>query len=293
MNVARVLTMVLCLALVLAACTKPVEEKPPATSVIEQLEPGAAVEHYAELVRVRRAQPIDFAKMTALYDNHLRAYVVAADGRYGTKLAAEATRALQAGAAGDNPVVSAQIAEKSIQRAFILTFLRSLDELAAGGASEDAYKRVVTSVRVIDAIALRRGKWAGKEREYADALQFASVRLFEAINSREQGSIAATAPQVADLARKMILLSVFYELQGLAKTRGTDADKASEKLVEARIYYDSLRPEHHRRNAKSAASVAKELARTPDQINIALLGTILRNDFLGELIGIEPHLLGG
>ncbi|MDP8223807.1 MAG: hypothetical protein P9L99_10645 [Candidatus Lernaella stagnicola] len=289
----RILVILLCVLFAAVACQRAKKEDMPATAVVEKLGPSAEVEHYTALVTARRNPPIDFAKMTDIYDNHLKTYVKAADQRYGTKLAAAAEAAMQAGLAGDDPAVNGQTAEKSIQRAFILTFLRSLQDLQNDGSDRAAYTRVVAASWAVDSVADRRSQWVGKGRDFPDAFQRGLVELFAAVNDNAAARVSEAAGNVADFADRMLLLSVLYELKGLSDARGTDEGKAAEKIVEARIYYQSLQPDHQQRNKKGAATVSAQLAGDPADVDVGLVRTILRNDYLLELSGINPTLFGG
>jgi hypothetical protein len=253
---------------------------------------GDVVEAYGRFVQVRRARPVDFEALTQIYESDLVTYVREADGRYGTDLDPVIREALEKGRAGREIHAHAQIAEKSIQRSFILSFTRSLKQLQEDVPHHESLPRLLEAARVLRSAVERRSRWVGKGAEYTDLFDAALEQLQRAAEGKNRESLTEAGVQLFSLVTKVLVLSVFYELDGLEKARGKDADEASEKREEARIYHLSLVTEHRSRDEEGAAAVAGQLALPVDQIDIGLVRELLSNEFQGEIADVDPSLLG-
>lgn len=250
------------------------------------------VEAYGRFVEVRRARPIDFEALTEIYESDLAHYVRETAGRYGTDLDPIIRDALEKGRAGAEVHSHAQIAEKSIQRAFILTFTRSLKQLQEDVEHRKSLRLLLEAAPVLRSTVGRRSRWVGKGATYTDLFDAAMERLRQAAEGKNRESLAEADAQLGSLVTKVLVLSVFYELDGLEKSRGKDADEAGEKREEARIYQLSLMAEHRSRDEEGAVTVSDQLALSVDQIDIDLVRELLKNAFQGEIAGVDPSLLG-
>ena len=251
-----------------------------------------AVGAYGRFVEVRRGEPVDFKVLTEIYGSDLAAYVRETDGRYGTHLDAIVRDALEKGSAGREIHAHAQIAEKSVQRAFILTFTRSLQQLREDVEHRNSLLLLLEAAPVLRATAGRRSQWVGKGAEYADLFDAAMEQLRQAAEAKNRESLAEAGAELASLVTKVLVLSVFYELDGLEKSRGKDAEDAGEKREEARIYHLSLVTEHRARDEEGAASVSEQLALSADRIDIDLVRELMGNEFQAEIAEVDPSLLG-
>jgi hypothetical protein len=250
------------------------------------------VEAYGRFVEVRRARPVDFEVLTEIYESDLATYVRETDGRHGTDLDPIIRDALEKGRAGREIHAHSQIAEKSIQRAFILTFTRSLKQLQEDVEHRKSLPRLLEAAPVLRSTAGRRSRWVGKGAEYTDLFDAAMEQLRQAAEAKKPEPLAEAGAQLGSLVTKVLVLSVFYELDGLEKSRGKDASEAGEKREEARIYHLSLMTEHRSRDEEGAVTVSKQLAGPVDQIDIDLVRRLLKNEFQWELVDVDPSLLG-
>ncbi len=250
------------------------------------------VEAYGRFVEVRRARPVDFEVLTEIYESDLVTYVRETDDRYGTHLDPIIRDALEKGRTGRAIHAHAQIAEKSIQRAFILTFTRSLKQLREDAEHRKSLPRLLEAAPVLRSTAGRRSRWVGKGAEYTELFDAAMAQLRQAAERNDRESLAEAGAQLGSLVTKVLVLSVFYELEGLEKSRGKDADKASEKREEARIYYLSLVTQHRSRDEEGAASVSEQLALSVGQIDVDLVRELMSNEFAGEIADVDASLLG-
>ena len=251
-----------------------------------------AVEAYGRFVEIRRAKPVDFEALIELYDFHLAPYVRDASERHGVDLEPTIRAALAQGRAGRDVHAVAQVAEKTIQRAFILTFTKDLAAIEGVLQDPERIARIREAAQVLRSVAERRSRWAGKGSEYPDLFDAAWTRLFEAAGRKDRAAAAEAKDQLQALTIKGIVLSVFYELEGLEEARGKDEDKVAEKRVEAQIYHRNIARTHEKRNALGAATVAGALAGPAEAIDVDLVRRVLRSDFAGELTDIDPKRLG-
>ena len=159
-------------------------------------------------------------------------------------------------------------------------------------AHRKSLPRLLEAAPVLRATAGRRSGWVGKGAEYTDLFDAAMQRLRQAAEGKNRESLAEAGAQLASLVTKVLVLSVFYELEGLEQARGKDADKAGEKREEARIYHLSLVTEHRSRDEQGAVAASEQLALPVEQIDIGLVRELLNNAFRGEIADVDPSLLG-
>ncbi len=287
MKARKTLVWAVLLSVFLLGCGRSSSETPAAPK--GDLKPSSA---FARFVDIRKALPTDFKALTDHYRTDLAAFVRGADERNGTDFHPVIAAALEKGLGGKDVSVNAQVAEKTIQRAFILTFSRSLDELGKSPNDGPALVRALGCAPVIRTTALRRSRWVGKGDEYGDAFDAAMNRLIPAAGGKKPGEPESAAIRLRDLVHKILVLSVFYELDGLEKARGADSDKAAEKCAEARVYHANLLGEQTWRDPRGAETVAGQLAGPIDRIDIDLLRKVLKSAFTREISDVDPSLLG-
>jgi hypothetical protein len=247
---------------------------------------------YAELVQVWMAKPANFEALAEKYSPVLEGYVAASDKRFGTKLNQEIKAALTEGSAGKNAAGNRQVIQKGIQLAFINNFKAGLDLFATGKPEPATLGQLQESSPIILSIAGRRDAWLEKGTEFRDAFNAMFSKLAKAAENKGAESAASAALQTKAFANKMTLLSTLYELDGLAKARGTDEGKVAEKLMEARYYYRGFQDEHKLRNPLAAATAWSQLSSPADQIEVELVQKILAQDFKAELAGLDAKKLG-
>ena len=287
MKTLKTLVRAVLLSVLVLGCGRSSPEVPDAPK--GDLNPSTA---FARFVELRRSPPADFDALSRHYRADLESFVREADGRNGTDFDREITTALERGRAGKDVSANAQVAEKTVQRAFILTFSRSLDKLEKNPDDGTSLARALTCAPVIRTAALRRSRWVGKGDEYADAFDAAVSRIAPAAGGKKPGDSRSAAARLRALVNKTLVLSVFYELGGLEKARGADADKAAEKRVEAQIYHANLLEEHAKRDAGGAETVAGQLAGPIDRMDIDLVRNVLKSDFAREISDVDSLLLG-
>ena len=248
-----------------------------------------------EFVSIRRNKPTDFNALKALYESSLKDYVIMVDQEYNTSLDKTVMTAINEGGTGPLAYANAQRAEKSIQRAFILDYMNTLNLLAKskeGDSTEMLDQRLKTSAPILRSAAQRRSTWTGKGQEYVDNFDSAMQMFQKALGEHNAEKMKLAKGQMDSLVNKVLVLSVFYELGGMEKARGKDENVAAEKKVEAEIYYSSVFDEHNKRDAAAAKSVFEQFKKDPNQIDIDTVRTLLTNQFSTELTGIDPTLLG-
>lgn len=245
-----------------------------------------------EFVKIRRTPPVDFAVLEKLYKEQLQFFVKKADSKFKTTLDADVLGALKMGAEGKNIHGNMQVAEKSIQRAYILFFFDSLKSIASNPKEETAITILYETAPLIQSASQRRSKWANKGSEYEDTFDSFFKAIIFALKENNGEKIGVSTKSMDSFAVKMIVLSVFYELDGLEKSRGKNDNTVAEKIVEARIYYQNILGVHQSRDKDGAATVASQLALPVDQVDVNLVQKILKNAFKSEVADIDPAILG-
>ena len=247
---------------------------------------------YTRFVEVRRTPPIDVAALSALYSKELRTYVQITDKLLGIDQDASITGALDRAAQGDSPRVNGQVAEKTIQRAFVLSLRRGVVDLLANPADPKGLQTILDVVPVIASTADRRSQWVGKGSEYTNAWKGMIQSLQGAFDRKEPERLKIACRRIDAFVTKIFVLSVFYELVGLENARGADEIKAAEKRVEATIFHKNILEQHRRRDSQGAEVVAGQLTQPISQIDIELLRKILQRGFESEIADIDPSILG-
>lgn len=279
------MTAVVCFALTAVwACSKQAPAPDPD-------DPGV-IAAYERFVEIRMTKPVDFQALTLLYQTRLSPYVGRAANRCGCDLAPAIRSALEQGREGRNPAVAAQIAEKSIQRAFIITFTKNLKRLKETVEDDESLRLIEEAAPVIRSTAARRSQWVGKENEYPDLLDEIMGRLVAGAGRGNAEVVTAAVAQAEALVTRILVLSVFYELDGLEKARGRDEDKAGEKRVEAQIYHLNLTDLHLERSREGAHTVADQLAGPITRVDVDLVRNLLKADFSEEISDVDPAILG-
>lgn len=252
---------------------------------VEQVAPAPnEADAYFEFLKLRKARPIDFIAMETLYSERLATYIEQADQRFGVELDGEISRALAESKAGKNIYGNAQIAEKLVQYAFYLHFDGALTALQAQPGEAIRIVEIEQAAPVIDSTTLRRSRWVGQNDEY-------QVRLKAMLNEMKAGKTQAV-DSLRSLLLKVYLLSTIYELDGLTKARGQDADKTAEKVAEARAYFRFIDAEVKRRDDAGRQTVVRQLALTPEEMDLDLIKQILARTFAAELADIQPDRIG-
>ena len=297
MKILTILIMIVILSFVLMNC-----EKISIPGKAENTEPEVKVKianpadsHgavYLEFVQVRMVKPTDFNALNELYKNKLSSFVKSTDKANRTAFDPAIQKALDDALAGKDLFINAQIAEKTIQHAFIRTFKKALNDTIDGKNPEQAKNDILNTRRILGATAQRRDKWLKGEAQFDSNYTEMLLNFEQAV---EQGNIEkakALKSQIDTIVNKVLLLSVFYELEGLSLARGKNEDKAGEKRVEALIYHNMILDEHRKLDPGGAATVTKQLSGSVDQIDIQLVQDLLSTAFSSQLAGIDKGKLG-
>ena len=252
------------------------------------------VDHYNEMVKIRKSRPLNVETFVSSYVQvpSLVSYVKAADERYATQLDRRIRMALKKVQGGADLYPDAQMAEKTVQRAFLLTFFKSLEQLTSEPTNNKAQTLMLDAAPVVRNTTARRSEWAGKGSEYADRFDLTMKNYSNAVEKKLSGDIQKAAGDFKALAVKTLVLSIFYELTGLETSRGKNDSKAREKLTEALVYFESLMDEHKSRNSDGASIVMAQLSQTTDNVDLELVKTIMKQDFKDEIQDVTPKTLG-
>ena len=252
------------------------------------------VDLYYKMITIRKNRPLNDESFIASYEKvpALVKYVKDTDMRYTTQFDRRIRMAMRKVEAETDLYPDAQMAEKTVQRAFLTNFFKGVDQLAADPKDDATFARVHEASTVLRNTASRRGKWTGKGGEYTDRFDLLLESFEEAVKKGVVEDIQKAGNALKAFSTKTLVLSVFYELTGLEKSRGKDDSEAREKRVEALVYYESIMDEHKGRNGDGAATVMTQLSQTIDQIDLDLVKTILKKDYKAEIQDVKPEILG-
>lgn len=228
------------------------------------------VHAYLDLVTERSAKSTDMGRVGKLYGS-LAPLLQEADRVVpGLKAEADAYLAKAETAAGKS---SLQGVEKTVQMAFVVLLRSNLEimesrrdkpaEALAGldlarayyGGLENTFKR--------------RGGELGSVNVLHDQMVYAFGYLEKEVKAKHRTNIAKGWQAVDDLLVRVYLLSVLYELDGIAANRGKDENVVAEKQIEGQVFFRILRLIDPK--MKSAAPIEAELAKPPAEIDIRLL----------------------
>jgi hypothetical protein len=299
MKIRIIVSIVLVLALFLVGCSKvpePVGNEAttePAPAPVPVVLPNVddPVQVYFDFVKARRTKPIDWADLSMVYKS-IEAYIQKTDEQFEKQFAPTILAALDKGLNGESPHTNAQIAEKTIQQALIFRFYDALKNLET---KPDAIMNVVTASitgRVVRAAAARRDGWLEQGTTFVDSFDAALKQLKNAAAKKQFPAVKQAAATLTSLTNKVLVLSVFYELEGLEKARGGNAKVAEEKLVEAQIYQQNFAATQAARDKAGADLTVEQLAGKPAKVNVKAVRTALFSAFSKELAGIDKKRLG-
>jgi len=241
---------------------------------------------------ILESKSVNFDEFQKTYDGRLATYVREVDAAYQTSLDKDVCQAVEKLKTGKDKEANIETVVKSIQRAFIITFQKSLATLKKGPSEPSTLSKLLQAAPAARVVTQRRSLWLDKGTEFPDTFDASLERLKKAVHEKNTSALAEAAGQLDFIFTKCLVLSVFFELDGLVKERGKDADEASGKRVEASLYYASLREGHEKRNKSAAATISEQFTHSPGQIDVDLIRSLLKVDFKPELADVDPSKLG-
>lgn len=270
----------------------PVQQPVGPAGGILKVGPMMWVNSYQAFVELRRRKPLNVEALKNHYLSFLRKFVQESDHTLGTKLDEEIVAAFDAIDNGKNMYGQAQVADKLIQYTFFLLAHHYINLMVSSDDRDRLYKKLGTVMPVIGATVERRGSWVGRQEEFVNSFHALQEKVSGAIDQKQRDQLAQAVEQTKAFITKVYVLSVFYELEGLAQTRGQDEDKAAEKIAEAKTYHRFVAEEHSRRDAQGAQAVIDQLDKPVDQVDVDFVREVLRKNFQQELADVDPALLG-
>jgi hypothetical protein len=249
------------LLLAMAACTS----KKPGFSNIPQ--------GFLGIEKARKTKPIGFNSIKDQYQEQLSSFIAKAD----PAAHREITAAIDLGLNNQQPHIQSQKVSKVLQLVFYQELLKSLDQLMQAkdqAVCQEEYSRVSALYRALSPLVTRRGEWIGQGRELdqACALHLADLQVFP-IGDKAKGAARA----LREVLRNAFVLSVYYELEGIEKARGTDNIKCEEKQTEAVLFFRAVADQAANDSLKPVLTAALERPFT--EMDIPLLRDQLRIAF--------------
>ncbi|MCU0608670.1 MAG: hypothetical protein MUF22_02735 [Chitinispirillaceae bacterium] len=206
-------------------------------------------------------KPVDFTAIEKVYRANLSSLVRA----YGQPLSGEIDSAIERGKRCEQVAVQKQWLDKGLQQAIYHTALQNLDR-----AQDDtlALKKAEDLIACLGTVMDRRAKWYSDGVPYKDQVSSA----FSAMKGAPTENKARSIVTIKAVLNKVYLLSLIWEMRGLAAARGKGGDAPAMKKLEGTIYYNVFALPAVKDTAMRA-SIADEWQKDPLDINIESIKT--------------------
>ena len=224
----RILSVICCCLCLLHCSTKKDSQQEHEQKVFK---PGA---FFIAVEKARKSKPLDIPAIDSVYSNHLAPFIKTVDP--GSDVAI--TEAIIKAKENEAPHVQSQIISKTIQKVFfneIVTLLNSLKNESDEKAFNSAIGKTGIYYEVLSPTVVRRSEWIGKNRELEEIcrMQFASLK-----ESFGSPALETSIHTLEKTLKEVYILSVLYELVGIAENRGENREKCEEKVAEGRIFFE-------------------------------------------------------
>ena len=195
--------------------------------------PGA---FFIAVEKARKSKPVDIPAIDSVYSNYLAPFIKTADPGSDVAITDAITKAKK----NEAPHVQSQIISKTIQKVFfneIVTLLSSLRNESDEKAYNSAIGKIEDYYEVLRPTVIRRSEWVGKNQELEEIcrMQLNSLKEYNG-----HPSLETSINTLVNTLKKVYILSVFYELVGIAENRGKNKVKCEEKVVEGRIFFETV-----------------------------------------------------
>ena len=218
-----------CLCLFYCSSNKGSQDKQKQT----RFDPGA---FFIAVEKARISKPVNIPSIDSIYSNHLAPFIKTVDPASDMAI----TDAITKGKKNEAPHVQSQIISKTIQKVFfneIVTLLSSLRNESDEKAYNSAIGKIEDYYKVLSPTVIRRSEWIGKNRELEEICRMQLNSLKEYYS---HPSLETSINTLVNTIKKVYILSVFYELVGIAENRGKNKVKCEEKVVEGRIFFETV-----------------------------------------------------
>lgn len=237
------------------------------------------VRAYKKIMKLRQESEPDIEQITFIYRNELSSLVSRA-GSHLPDIKREIDTYLNNANFSEKVIPALQGVEKSLQLIFVKKIINGLEKVGAQIGGGDKSLKNINDVQeyyaAIENTAKRRGRYIGTENIFHKNIIGGLKIIKKAVLEQNIREYILGQERVVNSIQSIYFLSVLYELEGIAKYRGSKSIKAEEKRIEAMIFFKILMGTAV---DDSSILIEKELTKKCDNINIHLIIQNLKNAF--------------
>lgn len=205
--------------------------------------------YFVAIEKARKNKIGSIAAIDSIYSKELSSFVKSVDSTSDVVI----MNAIKKGQKNEAIHVQSQIISKTIQKVFFNETVRLLGILQ-NESNEFIYNKTVKNIikyySILSPTVIRRSEWVGKKREFEETCR---MQLEQIKTSFKNQGVDKKASMLGDILKdvhilsientlvEVYLLSVFYELDGIAKNRGKSAETCEEKVAEGRIFFEIVK----------------------------------------------------
>ena len=226
----RILSVICCCLCLLHCSTKKDSQQEHEQKVFK---PGPV---FIAVENARKGKPADIPAIDSVYSNHLSPFIKKVDPGSDVAITEAITKAKK----NEAPHVQSQIISKTIQKVFfneIGTLLKSLINESDERAYNSEIEKIEDYYEVLSPTVVRRSEWVGKNRELEEICRMQLASLKESFGNT---ALETSIQTLEKTLKGVYILSVLYELVGIAGNRGENAEKCEEKVAEGRIFFETV-----------------------------------------------------
>ena len=211
-----------------------------------RFDPGAC---FIVIEKARMSKPVNIPAIDSIYSNDLASFIKTIDPVSDMAI----TDAITKGKKNEALHVQSQIISKTIQKVFFNEIVKLLGTLKSE-SNEIVYnsgaKKINDFYSVLSPTVIRRSEWIGKNQELEEICRMQLSTLKESFG---HSSLETTLHTLEKTLKEVYIFSVFYELVGIAENRGKNEKKCEEKVVEGRIFFETV--EKYAEDASLASAI--------------------------------------
>lgn len=263
---------------------------------------NAAVAAFQEVGSLRKEDPINADALHNAYIGSLQELVQEADAVNDLSLDSDVLVAIDEIRAGNEPKLAAQVVDKTIQRAFVLTILdrattvRDEFETADLSTLNQLWDEAVSAFEAIKGTAARDNKVITADRQSIEtgsspALDIQIAEAFDrgrtALNKENPDEDLITIRVERQIIRLSLIrayyIGVLREVEGIITNRDRDIEEALEKQKEGEIFYRIIEEFITRENATGNELIKSQLVGDLAQVEANAIVSELSRGFIGRV----------
>jgi hypothetical protein len=257
-------------------------KRPIPVAVVEE-----AAQSYLDLHDLANTTPLDFAQIDAAYSGSLKRLVEWVDKKDRRKIHLNVEDAIQSGAEGTIPEISAEIVDiLCLHAIYRLMFLEIDRRIEPGEFTDVALQNMKTCFAAIQKIALEIDARIGPFPDLQKRLDAAYQQVIQA-PLQSQALVLAKA----DLEREfsgLFLLAIMFELNDIEPAMAKDWKTALIEIAQAKLYYEFVFELHSLQERKDATRVMGEFRTIERNFDVPTIRAMLKKAFVGWVAESTP-----